>query len=70
MAAFKINFYPVFAERLRQGRVFCSYEQNAQNYFYFQKLIIPKMVAIITFKDVNAIKKNRGIRKCGKSGGA
>jgi hypothetical protein len=60
MAAFKINFYPVFAERLRQGRVFCSYEQNAQNYFYFQKLIIPKMVAIITFKDVNAIKKTGG----------
>jgi putative tricarboxylic transport membrane protein len=43
-----------------QGQVFYFYEQNAQNSFYFQKLIIQKIVAIITFKYVNAIKKQGG----------
>ncbi|EZP77319.1 hypothetical protein H839_06769 [Parageobacillus genomosp. 1] len=43
-----------------QGRFF--YEQNAQNSFYFQKLIIQKIVAIITLKHVNAI-KNKGDQK-------
>jgi putative tricarboxylic transport membrane protein len=38
------------------------YEQNAQNSFYFQKLIIQKIVAIITLKHVNAI-KNKGDQK-------
>lgn len=62
MAAFKINVFPAVAERLWQQRGFCFYEQNAQNYFYFQKLTIPKIVIIIVSKYVNAIKINRGYR--------
>jgi putative tricarboxylic transport membrane protein len=43
-----------------QGRFFYACEQNAQNSFYFQKLIVQKIVAIITSKHVNAIKKQGG----------
>jgi len=42
---------------------FYFHEQNAHNYFYFQKNIIQKIVAIITLENVNAIKKiDRGYR--------
>jgi hypothetical protein len=62
VAEFKINVSPAVARVFRQRRVFCFHEQNEQNCFYFQKLIILKTVAIIVSKNVNAIKTNRGYR--------
>lgn len=39
---------------------FYFHEQNAHNYFYFQKSMIQKIVAIITLENVNAIKNKQG----------